>query len=128
VYGLVRHLPWRVAAPVLAVLLLGATLSGLATCPAAVALFGRKDPGEFVVDEFAGVWLTGVLFWAWGPWSAALGVLAAFRVFDIAKPPPVSTAERVPGAWGVMLDDLVAGVLAAASLWLAWRLGLNPRF
>jgi phosphatidylglycerophosphatase A len=128
IYGLVRLLGGPLAAPVLGVLTLIATLAGLAVCPAAVLVYGRKDPGEFVMDEVAGLWLTGLLFWAWGPWSAALGVLVAFRLFDVLKPPPVSTAEKLQGGWGVMTDDLVAGVMAAGLLWIVHSLGLNPSF
>lgn len=67
------------------------------------------DPGWIVIDEWVGVWIT-----LWGsagdPMTVLLG-LALFRVFDILKPPPVSWAERLPGAVGVMADDIVAGIL-----------------
>ena len=70
------------------------------------------DDGRIVVDEAAGMALalTGVPAGAAG---AAIACLL-FRVFDIAKPPPVSWSERVGGGVGVMLDDAVAGALAAA--------------
>ncbi len=80
-----------------------------------------EDPKEVVIDEAAGQWLAALPcpFLAATPGTAALAWLAAFalfRFFDIAKPWPVSAAERLPGAVGVMADDLVAGALAAASL------------
>ncbi len=90
------------------------------------------DPSEVVIDEVVGQWLSllPVLFGAaangvsafalWPGWVAAF---ALFRLFDIWKPGPVGWGERQGGALGVMLDDVIAGVLAAlgvtllAALW-----------
>lgn len=75
---------------------------------------GRKDASPVVIDEVAGQWiaLLAVPFdWRW--WLAAF---IAFRFFDILKPGPVRLAERLPGGFGVMADDVVAGALAAAVL------------
>ena len=47
------------------------------------------------------------------PWPGWVAAFLLFRAFDILKPPPVSTAERLPGALGVMADDLVAGLISA---------------
>lgn len=90
---------------------------------AALPAFADKDPAEIVIDEVAGQWLTLLApsfgFWMMGldsgnfPWPGWLGAFLAFRLFDIWKPWLVGRADRVPGATGVMLDDLVAGVLAA---------------
>ena len=83
--------------------------------------YGVNDDPGIVVDEFAGLWLT--LLAAAPTLPAALGGFALFRLFDIWKPWPVRLTERkVPGAWGVMLDDLVAGVLAAGVLQISLRL------
>jgi phosphatidylglycerophosphatase A len=74
-----------------------------------------EDPGWFVADEGAGMLLTLAAL----PGPSMAGVLLAFilfRAFDIAKPWPVSWADRQPGAFGVMLDDLLAGAIAAALL------------
>ncbi len=91
---------------------------GLGVCPRAAELFESKDPHEFVLDEVAGQWLTCLLF-AWrGPLATAVAAFVAFRFFDILKPPPIRRLERIPGAWGVMVDDLAAAVYAAASLYL----------
>jgi phosphatidylglycerophosphatase A len=81
------------------------------------------DPSEVVIDEVVGMWLAlwplSAGLWLQGvpghvfPWPGwALG-FAAFRFFDILKPPPVGRFDRMPGAAGVMLDDVAAGVLAA---------------
>ncbi|MBF0296241.1 MAG: phosphatidylglycerophosphatase A [Magnetococcales bacterium] len=83
---------------------------------------GRKDPREVVVDEMAGYLLTILLAptgWIW------LGVgFALFRLFDIGKPWPVSVLERLPGGWGVMADDLAAGLLAGLIIMLVVWSGL----
>jgi phosphatidylglycerophosphatase A len=75
---------------------------------------GNKDPSPVVIDEFAGVYLS-LLGSGPGAWDF-LFAFAAFRFFDILKPPPVSTVERLPRAWGIMLDDIVAGILAALTI------------
>ncbi len=82
--------------------------------------YRREDPGEIVVDEVAGMMLT--LLWIPSGWGTfAIGFLA-FRFFDIVKPFPARLAERLPGGWGVMADDLVAGLYGYACvrsvLWL----------
>ncbi len=69
------------------------------------------DPQEFVIDEFAGYFVTVT-----GLTESSLHLfigLVCFRIFDILKPPPVSTVESFPRAWGIMCDDIVAGVYAA---------------
>ncbi len=72
-----------------------------------------KDPQEIVVDEFAGAFVAMALV-PWSPWAALLA-FALFRAFDIFKPWPVSFVEaRGVGAVGVVGDDVVAGLLAAA--------------
>ncbi len=76
---------------------------------------GDKDPSAVVIDEWCGqsvaLFGTGI--------DQPLYILAAFilfRLFDITKPLPVSRAERLPGAAGIMADDLVAGALALCCL------------
>jgi len=102
----------------LGVLTLLAIALGLAVCPRAAELYGSKDPQEFVLDEVAGLWLTCLLFHWRGPLATAVAAFVAFRFFDVLKPPPIRRLERIPGAWGVMVDDLAAAVYAAASLYL----------
>lgn len=71
------------------------------------------DPGWFVADEGAGMLLA--LAALPGPsWAGAALAFVLFRLLDIAKPWPVSWADRQPGARGVMLDDVLAGGIAAA--------------
>ncbi|CTQ34078.1 Phosphatidylglycerophosphatase A [Jannaschia rubra] len=80
------------------------------------------DPGEVVIDEVLGQWIA-LLPLAWGASNAGVGVerlwpgwIAAFvlfRLFDIWKPGPVGWMDRRSDAGGVMLDDAVAGLMAA---------------
>jgi phosphatidylglycerophosphatase A len=78
------------------------------------------DPGWVVIDEVAGQWTALLAAIQAGPLALLVGFVL-FRVFDILKPGPIRWAERLPGALGVMADDLLAGA-AAALLLLAARL------
>lgn len=90
--------------------LLIATLAGVYICGAAAKKLGAHDPSSVVWDEFVGLWiaLAGfpvTLFWL------ASGFLV-FRCFDILKPWPISVLDKkVPGGLGIMLDDILAGVM-----------------
>ncbi len=74
----------------------------------------KKDPGLVVIDEVAGMLLT--LLWVEASLGLALIGFLAFRFFDIVKPFPARYCERFHGGWGIMLDDLVAGIYAALSI------------
>jgi phosphatidylglycerophosphatase A len=69
-----------------------------------------EDPGLVVIDEVVGMLVT--VLWLPLTWQVALAGFIAFRIFDIAKPFPVGRFERLPGGWGVMADDVMAGVYA----------------
>ena len=78
-------------------------------------IFTGKDPRPFVLDEVAGMLIAALPLWlAWNRWAWASVVIAFFwfRVTDILKPPPVRQAERLPGGWGITLDDVLAGAMA----------------
>ena len=94
----------------------------------AETLFGRKDPPQVVSDEVAGMLLTVLLLPPLDPrWQAtAVGAgFLLFRLFDIVKPPPLRSLERLPGGWGILLDDLAAGLMANAALQLLLRFPLR---
>ncbi|QFT95854.1 Phosphatidylglycerophosphatase A [Roseovarius sp. THAF8] len=88
------------------------------------------DPSEIVIDEVAGQWLAflpvsigaahaGAALWEL--WPGFLTAFLLFRLFDIWKPGPVGWADRQGGAFGVMLDDLIAGLFAALGVvFFAW--------
>jgi phosphatidylglycerophosphatase A len=84
------------------------------------AALGITDPGPVVIDEVMGQCVTLVA--APFSWKVALAGFFLFRAFDIVKPPPARQLERAHGGWGIMLDDLAAGVYAAAvvqaAVWL----------
>ncbi|MBA4377090.1 MAG: phosphatidylglycerophosphatase A [Gemmatimonas sp.] len=69
-----------------------------------------KDPHRVVCDEVAGMLVT--YFGLTTGWAGWLAGFAWFRVFDIAKPFPIRRLEALPGGWGIMADDLLAGVYA----------------
>jgi phosphatidylglycerophosphatase A len=75
---------------------------------------GREDPGHVVIDEVAGQWLT--LAACRPDWPHAVVALALFRLFDITKPWPIRKLEALPGGWGIMLDDLAAGLFGLVAL------------
>lgn len=104
------------------VTLLAVLALGVWAGTAAERHFGRRDPGPIVIDEVAGMLVT-LLFISVG-WSGTIVGFLAFRVFDILKPFPAGAAERLPGGWGVMADDVVAGVYAHISLRLTVWTGL----
>jgi len=118
-YAVLLHLAGRPVAVIAgAAGVLACTAAGVGLWRWAVDHFGHDDPGPFVLDEVAGQWLACVLLSAWSAalpaGGLALAAFVAFRLFDIWKPFPVRQAERLPGGWGVMLDDAVAAVYAAA--------------
>ena len=76
---------------------------------------GVEDPQLVVVDEVLGQWLALAGTSAW-TWPQVLAAFVLFRLFDIFKPPPVRQAERLPRGWGIVADDLAAGIYAALVL------------
>jgi phosphatidylglycerophosphatase A len=81
---------------------------------------GRHDPGFVVIDEVAGQWIT--LLGSPADWKHALIALLLFRIFDITKPFPVRQLEALPEGWGIVFDDLGAGLyaLGVATLLRIW--------
>ena len=88
----------------------------------------EKDPQIIVVDEVSGQTITYLGLLTAGPilhsWKYLLLGFILFRVFDIWKPFPARQAESLPGGWGIMADDWVAGIYAALGLWIARAAGL----
>jgi phosphatidylglycerophosphatase A len=81
---------------------------------------GRKDPGFVVVDEVAGQWIA--LLGSPADWKHGLMALVLFRLFDITKPWPARQLESLPDGWGIVFDDVAAGLYAwgIASLLRLW--------
>ena len=79
-------------------------------------LLATEDPRNVVIDEVAGQWLTFVFISALD-WKLALAGFVLFRIFDISKPFPIRRLERLPAGWGIMSDDILAGLYAAIVLY-----------
>ena len=82
---------------------------------------GLEDPGLVVVDEVIGMW-TSLIFLPLTPANAIAGFVL-FRILDVIKPWPARQFESLPDGWGIMMDDLMAGVYANLLLrvgHLAW--------
>lgn len=73
---------------------------------------GKADPSWFCLDEFAGYLVSGLFVDLGSPYATAACVFLAARTFDVIKPWPVRRIEMLPGGWGMLLDDLMAGVYA----------------
>lgn len=108
--GVVLALAMRATGPwwaegVLVVVLFAA---GVWAATAAETHFGRIDPGPVVIDEVVGMLITTLFLpLSWTGWLVGFLV---FRACDIVKPFPAGRAERLPGGFGVMCDDVLAGV------------------
>tara|TARA_R110002096_G_scaffold110035_1_gene240448 strand:- start:3992 stop:4483 length:492 start_codon:yes stop_codon:yes gene_type:complete len=111
-YLLVQYLPnWYLE------LMLLVIVAGVWVCGKTAKDIGVHDHGGIVWDEIAGFLLT--LYWVTFSWQNALLGFVLFRFFDIVKPWPIGWLDRqVGGGLGIMLDDIVAGLMAAACLQL----------
>ena len=98
-------------------LLLVATVFGVSVCGYACRRLQQHDPGGVVWDEFVGLGFSVVWF---APSVLILGLgFVWFRVFDVLKPWPISWLDQhVSGGLGVMLDDILAGLMAAIAMWV----------
>jgi len=93
-------------------LILLITLLGVYASNKVATNLGIEDPGEIVIDELVGQWIALLAIPAhWGFWLAAF---VLFRVFDIWKPWLIDKSQHLPGGIGVMMDDVLAGLLALA--------------
>ena len=88
---------------------------GVWLCQGVSRDLGVHDHGGIVWDEFVGYWITMFLLPA--SWGWALAGFAMFRLFDIWKPWPIGWVDKqVHGGLGIMLDDVIAGVIAGLLL------------
>jgi len=115
---------------VMAVLALLGSFVCVRFAPVVIAATGKSDPGEIVADELAGqaVAFLAVAFLFGGSVSVSqiwittgLGFLL-FRLFDIVKPWPIHKLEKLPEGWGILADDILAGVFAAVILSVCFKL------
>lgn len=81
--------------------------------------FAKKDPGEIVIDEIAGMFVTFIAIEL--NLISIIAGFVLFRFFDIVKIPPIHQSQKLPGGWGVVVDDLLAGVAANIVLQIGLR-------
>jgi phosphatidylglycerophosphatase A len=89
---------------------LGALAIGIPAATVVERESGREDPQHVVIDEVAGQWIA--LLHSRANLSHLLAGFLFFRLFDIVKPWPARRLENLPAGWGIMLDDVAAGVYA----------------
>lgn len=129
--GRVPHAPGTVGSVIgvglcLPLLRLGWPLHLAATvvlCAAAVVVSGRAaaelgqpDPPRVIIDEIAGMWVAALALPL--QWYDLCAVFLLFRLFDVVKPAPIPRLERLPGGFGIVADDVAAGLLARVTWWL----------
>jgi len=117
-------------AVVMAVLTVVGSLVCIWLAPVVIAATGKSDPGEVVADEFAGQAVTFLpaaflipdTFTLKQVWITTVIGFLLFRLFDIVKPWPIYGLQKLPSGWGILVDDLLAGVYAAICLIVCVRL------
>jgi phosphatidylglycerophosphatase A len=97
-------------------------LIGIPAATRVARAYGKKDPQFVVIDEVAGQLIALIAVPL--SWKTFLAAFILFRVFDIIKPPPVRQLERLPEGFGIVLDDVAAGIYAQAVLQLLLHFGL----
>jgi phosphatidylglycerophosphatase A len=118
-YLLLSHLP----PAIYAACVVGAFAFGVWLCNSVSRELGVHDHGGIVWDEFVGYWLT--MFLLPPTWGWILAGFAMFRLLDIWKPWPIRWVDdNVSGGFGIMVDDVIAGVAGCALLHLARSLQL----
>jgi phosphatidylglycerophosphatase A len=109
--GLVLFLPVQALPPAgLATATAILIVVGFVSAGHVARLVGIEDPGIVVIDEVAGMWVS-LLFLPLTP-ATAVAAFVIFRIFDVVKPFPAGRLEDLPGGYGIMCDDLMAGVYA----------------
>lgn len=79
----------------------------------------HADPGWIVIDEMAGTFIAVIGLTGW-PWLVAVVVARLADIFKVL--PGVPQAERLPGATGVTMDDVIAGLYGLAAGWIVWMI------
>lgn len=120
IFFLLSAQPLRIQIPIIIVsIALAVFLAGQAE-----KYWGKKDPSQVVIDEIVGYMVTvaGMSF----SWTTAILGFFIFRIMDIVKPYPIRKIDQtIPGGWGIVLDDVLAGIYSQFLLRL-WLLYLSP--
>jgi len=114
---------WQLGA---AVLLISFSLAlGIPAAACVARKTGVKDPQSVVIDEVAGQLIPFLATPA--SWKSVVLGFILFRGFDIVKPPPVRQLERLPEGFGIVLDDVAAGLYALGIIEILLHVGLLPK-
>ena len=111
---LASHIPPAARVPAILALLVLVVAIGIPASTLEARGCGKKDPSHVVIDEVAGQLLTLVACPL--TWQALLAGFILFRAFDITKPPPIRSLEKLPEGTGIVVDDLGAGIYALIGL------------
>jgi len=98
---------WFLKLDLVAILLL--IIAGIFICTRGELIFQKHDSPQIVFDEFCGVFCAA---WQLQTIPQFIVAFVLFRLFDILKPVPVGTLQGLPRGWGVMADDLAAGIIS----------------
>ena len=105
---------YKLSWPFQALIIVAVFIAGGAAANRYARLLNRKDPGRIVIDETCGQLIA--LFLMTPGWKELLLAFFLFRIFDIIKPYPIKKLEALPHGWGIMADDVGAGLAAAGFL------------
>ncbi len=109
-----KYVLYQLEWPFLLVLFVFIYLLGVTASSKYVSLTGKHDPGEVVIDEVLGQLIA--LFLLKPSWILVLSAFFLFRFFDIIKPLFIKKAEKFSKGWGIMLDDIIAGMYTSIIL------------
>ena len=120
---------FETSAPLVSIVMAALALAGSFVCvkcaSVVIAATGKSDPRQLVADEFAGqalVFVAAAFLYEPDFMKTAVLGFVFFRIFDIAKPWPIRRLEKLPSGWGILADDLLAGLYAAIALVICLRL------
>lgn len=122
--GLYAVVRWLGTPAVELVTILAVLLIGIWAAHRTERALNRKDPGPVVIDEVLGMLMT-LAFMPLSPWGVAAGFVL-FRICDVIKPFPAGRLEHLPGGFGIMADDAMAGVYGqilmriSLAMWPQW--------
>jgi len=101
-------------------LVLASSYAAVAICGEAELRLGKTDPGEVILDEVVAMPLCflgwPVMVGSIPAWGVLLAGFAVFRFYDILKPLGIKRLQSLPGGWGVVVDDLAAGLATCVTL------------
>ena len=116
------HLSPEIRIPAILILMVVLTAVGIPAATLEARGCGRKDPSHVVIDEVVGQLIT--LIACPLEWRPLLAGFILFRAFDIVKPPPIRSLEKLPEGTGIVVDDIGAGIYGLIALQLLLHFGV----